>query len=130
MMVLYRRKYIGTPVYTFVGSEHVWRKFIIDHIPTSKQIYLLDCEANRRLYPPEIKVITSSQTIKRVNFTNLNKSIIFVGETKQRDFLTMNWNSANKVVLRTSFQNLVRILADGLLEEKSKKTVRFLKRYK
>lgn len=129
-MVMYRRTYLQTPVYQFVGSEHDWRRLIIGNANNFKTIYLLDCEANRRMYPPEIKVINSELTIKRVNFVELNNAAIFIGRFQRSEWMSMNWVGASCVVIRTNLKNLLKIIEDNLLERSSKKNSRYLKKYK
>ena len=129
-MVMYRRTYLQTPVYQFVGSEHDWRRLIIGNAHNFKTIYLLDCEANRRMYPPEIKVINSELTIKRVNFVELNNAAIFIGRFQRSEWMSMNWTGANCFVIRTDLKNLLKIIEDNLLERSSKKNSRYLKKYK
>ena len=129
-MVMYRRTYLLTPVYHFIGSEYEWRKLIIGNKDNFKTVYLLDCEANRRMYPPEIKVINSELTIKRVNFVNLNKAAIFIGRFQRSEWMSTNWTNASYVVIRTALNNFLDVIRDGLLEKSSRKNNRYLKKYK
>ena len=129
-MVMYRRTFLDFPVYNFIGDEHEWRKLVIESSKRFKQVYLFDYEANRRMYPPEVKVITSVQTMKRLNFVSLGDSAVFIGEMKQKDFIPMNWNRSKYVALRTNLKRLLEISRDNLLEESSRRNIRYLRKYK
>ena len=129
-MVMYRRKYLQTPVYHFLGSEYDWRRLIIGNANNFKTVYLLDCEANRRMYPPEIKVINSELTIKRVNFVELNKAVIFIGKFQRSKWMSMNWANASCVVIRTELNHFIDVIKDDLLEKSSRRNIRYLRKYK
>ena len=129
-MALYRRTYLEIPVYQFLGDDYEWRRLIIGNVNNFKNIYLLDCTANRRIYPPEIKVINSSQTIKRINFTELNKSMVFIGDINQKKWLSWNWRGASCMVIRTDLKYLLDVMHDNLVEKSSRRNTRYLKKYK
>lgn len=130
MTVLYKRTILPIPFYHFIGSEYDWRRLIIGNIKNFEYTYLLDSEVNRRMYPPEVKVINSIQTIKRVQFAELNKSIIFVGELNQRSLLAWEWSRASCIVLKTSLKDLLELITYKIVEKSSKKNISYLRKYK
>lgn len=129
-MVMYRRTYLEIPVYQFLGSEYDWRRLIIGNTKNFENVYLLDCNANRRMYPPEVKVINSYQTIKRINFVELNKAAIFIGEVDYKKWLSWDWRGSGCVVLKTNLKYLLDVMRDKLVEQSSKKNIKFLRKYK
>lgn len=129
-MVLYKRKYTAVRVYNFVGDEHEWRKLIIGNSKNFKNVYLCDVEANRRMYPPEVKVINSIKTAQRFQFTRFNKAIAFIGDLDQWKWLTIDWFGMEYVILRTDFKGLMDLLTLNLVEKSSRRNISNIRIYK
>lgn len=129
-MVMYRRKNTITNVYHFVGSDHEWRRLVIEHSCDFKNTYLCDSEAIRRLYPKEVKVINSIHTGKRFQFARFRKTAVFIGQQCQTQWLTIDWSGMDYVVLRTKFKDLLALLKIGIVEKSSRKNIDYIRNYK
>lgn len=129
-MPLFRRPLVSpTKAYNFIGSEHDWRRLVINSLKYYKEVYLCDSEAIRELYPKEIKVIKSSQTAKRVEFLRRQNTAVFLGERNRRE-LKNSWNELRYLVLRSNMKDFIEVLRLNLLELNSRTNIQQLRKYK
>ena len=133
-MVLYKEKgqRLGIEsLYKFVGDDYEWRRLIIGNTRYNKNVFLFDSTAPRKLFPPEVKVVTSTQTAKRLQFIQINNSLIFIDLRNFKKWKGITINPVRCTVIhRITLERLLTFIKEGRLETSSRRNMEAIKVYK